>query len=422
MERQQEYELRKKIADAIQNDVDRVFSEKLQLFNHDFYYEILFPLIVLEMNYKMKSEESLAAGLGDSNEYLILVNPLREAIYWYIHRVLISDRKISFSKKRYVPSLGEEYSFVEYVLQLGKLLRKTEEGRELFQLEMGIEEKYKDNEAFGQYEQFAEKKTSQFYFYSWNMAYKTFVNVLTDDSIEHRDFFLPTAELISSDDEIKSFALTAVKFGSIFEQLVAVIISGGEYEKVIPESWTYKVKNAISDVQISVERTLLVKTIAVFYKKHQNLLNSSATQKYLLMREKEKLLPFSEKALEIISETEDVSEEEKLLYEKMYLIMEAVKKGIFYGFWGMTNEIQKEELLNADGLYSSPLHEVTFSHKNNYSSFWGAGWLYKIQLEKEHVYFMAHRKQVHLDPNNQTSTISGIVYPADDRGLFEIKE
>ena len=42
MERQQEYELRKKIADAIQNDVDRVFSEKLQLFNHDFYYEIIF--------------------------------------------------------------------------------------------------------------------------------------------------------------------------------------------------------------------------------------------------------------------------------------------------------------------------------------------------------------------------------------------
>ena len=55
MERQQEYKLRKKIADAIQNDVDRVFSEKLQLFNNDFYYEILFQLIVLEMNYKMKS-------------------------------------------------------------------------------------------------------------------------------------------------------------------------------------------------------------------------------------------------------------------------------------------------------------------------------------------------------------------------------
>ena len=94
MERQQEYELRKKIADAIQNDVDRVFSEKLQLFNHDFYYEILFPLIVLEMNYKMKSEESLAAGLGDSNEYLILVNPLREGDVDTLY--LFVDKRIQY--------------------------------------------------------------------------------------------------------------------------------------------------------------------------------------------------------------------------------------------------------------------------------------------------------------------------------------
>ena len=115
MERQQEYELRKKIADAIQNDVDRVFSEKLQLFNHDFYYEILFPLIVLEMNYKMKSEESLAAGLGDSNEYLILVNPLREAIYWYIHMVsifLLFQKNII--KNYYIISIDKLLSFKFY--------------------------------------------------------------------------------------------------------------------------------------------------------------------------------------------------------------------------------------------------------------------------------------------------------------------
>ena len=103
MERQQEYELRKEIADAIKKDVDRVFSEKLQLLNHDFYREILFPLTVLEMNYKMKSEESIKAGLEDSNEYLNLVNPLREAIYWYIHKELTSDRKIKFSKRTHIP-------------------------------------------------------------------------------------------------------------------------------------------------------------------------------------------------------------------------------------------------------------------------------------------------------------------------------
>lgn len=81
MERQQEYELRKKIADAIQNDVNRVFFEKLRLLSHDFYGEIIFPLTVLEMTYKKKSDESVMDGLEGSNEYLILVNPLREAIY-----------------------------------------------------------------------------------------------------------------------------------------------------------------------------------------------------------------------------------------------------------------------------------------------------------------------------------------------------
>ena len=52
---------------------------------------------------------------------------------------------------------------LDYSIRLGKLLRKTEEGRELFQLEMGIEEKYKDNEAFGQYEQFGGCKNSCVY-------------------------------------------------------------------------------------------------------------------------------------------------------------------------------------------------------------------------------------------------------------------
>lgn len=47
---------------------------------------------------------------------------------------------------------------LDYSIRLGKLLRKTEEGKNLFQLEASIEEKYKGNDAFHQYEQFAEKK------------------------------------------------------------------------------------------------------------------------------------------------------------------------------------------------------------------------------------------------------------------------
>lgn len=308
---------------------------------------------------------------------------------------------------------------IDYSIKLGKLLRETEEGKKLFQLETNIEEKYKSDNAFQQYEQFVEKKTAQYYFYSWDMAYKTFLNLLTDDSIEHRKIFIPTAELISSDIKIKELALISNSFGDIFEQLVAVSISGGEYEEIIPDSWKYKVRNAISDVQIAVERTLLMKTVAIFYQKHTDLLNNVATQKYLDKREEKKLLPFSEKALIAMSEAKDVSEEEKILYEKMYLIMEAVKKGIFYGFWGMVNEVRGDELLTDADLHGSPLHETTFSYRNNIYSFLGNGWLYKIQLKDEHVFFMAHKKEVHFGKDNAKTTITGIIYPTDDKGLFE---
>ena len=131
MERQQEYEIRNKIADAIQDDVNRVFLENIKLLNHDFYDMILFPLIVLEMNYKMQSLKSVEDGLAYSNEYLILVNPLREAVYWYIHKELVADRKIVFSKKKQIPNLNDGYSFVEYVLKLHDECKRGEQIREI---------------------------------------------------------------------------------------------------------------------------------------------------------------------------------------------------------------------------------------------------------------------------------------------------
>lgn len=283
-----------------------------------------------------------------------------------------------------------------------------------------IEEKYAGNNDFGQYEQFAERNSSQYYFYSWDMAYKTFLDVLQNENMEHRQIFLPTAELVSSDEAIKELASISISFGNIFEQLVAVIISGGKYETKIPNTWKYKIKTAISDVQIAVERTFLPRTIVTYYQNHNDLFNNTATKKYLAERENAKLLPFSQKALEAIASAKDVSEEVKILFEKMYLIMEAVKKGIFYGFWGMVNEVHNDDLLAFEGLDGSPLHEISISHKNNNSSFWGKGWLYKIQLENRQVYFLAHEKQIQMGNEvDEKTTISGIVYPADDRGLFE---
>ncbi len=308
---------------------------------------------------------------------------------------------------------------LDCAIRLGGLLRTTEEGLALISLKTKMEEKHNANNDFGEYERFAEKETSKYYFYSWAMAYETFLGVLKNEKMEHREIFLPTANLVSTDVEIKEFSETAVSFGHIFEKLVSVIVSGGKYDSIIPNTWKYKIKTAISDVQVAVSRTLLPRTMAIFYQKNQNLLDNAATQKYLKARDEKELLPFSKEALKMMADASDVSQEEKLLYEKIYLIMEVVKKGVFYGFWEMINEVTEEELIKYDELNSSPLQEVSFIHKNNYSSFFGRGWLYKIQLKDKHIFFMAHQKSVHFGGGNDSSTVSGIVYPLDDRALFE---
>ena len=308
---------------------------------------------------------------------------------------------------------------LDYAIRLGRLLRTTEEGIELLTLKADIEKKYNTNCIFSEYENFAEKETSRYYFYSWDMAYQTFLGVLEDEQMEHRELFLPTAKLISSDDTIKAFSQSANSFGHIFEKLVAIIISGGKCDTIIPNTWKYKVKTAISDVQVAVSRTLLPKAIATFYQNNQSLNNNTATQKYLTEREEKNWLPFSQEALKMIADNPNVCQEEKMLYEKLYLIMEVVKKGIFYGFWEMINEVSEEELITYDKLNSPPLQEVSFVHRNNSSSFFGKGWLYKIQINGNPIFFMAHQKNVHFGGNNNSTTVSGIVYPTDDRGLFE---
>ena len=308
---------------------------------------------------------------------------------------------------------------LDCAIRLGGLLRKTEEGSTLIALKSNIEEKYNSNNDFGEYKRFAEKDTSRYYFYSWDKAYKTFLHVLGDEEMEYRKIFLPTAKLVSADTGINEFTQATVSFGHIFEKLVTVIISGGKYDTIIPSTWKYKIRNAISDVQVAVSRTLLPKAMATFYQNNSNMLNKAATQKYLNEREAKNLLPFSEEALKMMADASDISQEEKMLYEKMYLIIEAVKKGVFYGFWKMINEISEEELIIYDVLNSSPLQEVSFVHKNNNSSFFGHGWLYRIQLNGKQIFFMAHQRSFTLGGDNTNTTVSGIVYPVDDRGLFE---
>ena len=131
MERQHEYEIRNCIADAIKEDVERVFKEVYGKLGTSFINKFLFPLTALELNYKRKSEESIMVGLGASNELLLLVNPLREAVFWFIKRILSEERRIKPQLGNVIINETEETAFVEFVLQIHDEYKRGEQIREI---------------------------------------------------------------------------------------------------------------------------------------------------------------------------------------------------------------------------------------------------------------------------------------------------
>lgn len=310
-------------------------------------------------------------------------------------------------------------NIIEYALRLGKFLRKTPEGQELLNVQKSLEEQYKGNEDFLPFSQYIENQMSHYYFYAGDVAYKTFSEIINDTDMEHRELFLKTAELVKADEEIKRFADMAVEFGVIFEKIVSIIISGGDVKNAMRPNWKYKIKNAIDDVQIGVERTLFVKEVATFAQTHMEEFKSSEASEYNEKRENAMLLAYSDSAKELMKQYTGISDQYKIVIEDMHLLMDVVKKGIFYGFWDTLNIISEDDLIEFDSLTNTVLQEVTFKHKDFVSALVKKSWLYRIDLKDESFYFLAHKKVWHMDDDNQYSEISGLFYPIQDKEYFK---
>lgn len=118
MDRQEEYELRQKISDAIAKDVSNVMADALRACNSNFSLEIMYPLELLERMYKRKSYESFEMGLFPNNEMIITVNPLREAIFWFIKNALKTDKKLRYDNEVTDEMRKADDGLIEFVLRL----------------------------------------------------------------------------------------------------------------------------------------------------------------------------------------------------------------------------------------------------------------------------------------------------------------
>ena len=307
---------------------------------------------------------------------------------------------------------------IDYALRLGKFLRKTPEGKALLQKYDMLEERYKDNESWKQFGDFVERKNSRYYFYAWDVAYTSFAGVIDDVEMEHRNLFLKTAEIVTSDDDIKELAAMAVEFGNIFEEIVGLVVTGGNVKNVIRPNWKYKIENSIEDIRIAVQRTMFTQEIAKCAQKHKDEFKSEAASEYCDIREKEAFLAYSDDAREFMQQYPNISDDYKRVIENIYLVKEVVKKGIFYGFWDQLVVINEEDLMDASSLTISELKEVTFTHMDMVSVVINKGWLYRINLESGYIYFLANHKVWHMDHGEQHSEVKGIVYPDQDKDFY----
>jgi len=308
---------------------------------------------------------------------------------------------------------------LDYSIKVGRLLRKTNEGRKFIEIQNRIEEKYSKEVVYSLFTQLVNKQETKFYYAAWAMAYDTYIGIIEDETFENRNMFIRTAELVKKDEDFKKLADASRELENIFQIIASSSLSGQDIDQLLPKEWKFRIRDSISDIQLAVKRTLMGKHFALYNAKNRGFINTDAAKKYLDMREKCHFLPFTKEAISMIHDNKELPEEEKELYEKMYLIREAINKGIYYGFRGKINEINEEEIsTELSDIEGKFLQETTIAH-NNIKATVSDGWLYKIYHDNEYFYYMVHSKEVRFENGLGNATIIGVSYPKDDRRIFE---
>lgn len=131
MTRQEEFDLREGIYEAMLSDVNKQLDTCYEKVKNSYKMIVVYPLAVLEQEFKNMSYKSIEKGL-DNFEALIIVNPLREAVYWFVREMCLrqKDFKAVTCKINYeAPGFGKE--FKDFVLSLHDKYLKANQIRQM---------------------------------------------------------------------------------------------------------------------------------------------------------------------------------------------------------------------------------------------------------------------------------------------------
>lgn len=314
-------------------------------------------------------------------------------------------------------------NIIEYSIRLGKSLNKLTLGKNLKNIYYQLWEKHKTNnneqkEHYSVYNQYAEKDCARYHFFGWIIAYDKMKSFMENKDEESNEHMLETSAYVMQNEDILQLALEAEKMGQLIVKIADVVIdSNFEDEDICKILKNLKIKNAVTDLQMAVERS----GFKMYMKKNAKHLFAENPQydEYEEKLRKKNYIPFFGEKRPAIA-LENVDDVYIDMIDRLSFIQHMILMGIFEGFWNILNNLDESEGVEGRLSQVSKIKICSFSHKSTEKELLNReSWIYKIYIGEDYVYVLAKERTFRFCKGNLSIEVYGICYPKEDFGLFE---
>ena len=313
-------------------------------------------------------------------------------------------------------------NIIEYSFRLGYVLNKTDLGKEIKKEFHSLEENYNNcsatkKEHYQLFNRYVEDICSKHHFFGWKMAYENIINYPRTTHYENEDKgLLVMAEQIKEDEQYRLMSEAGARMGEIVNNIImAIFTSNHENMDIIQIKKIAKVKNAIMDLQMSVERSGIKR-----YLIEKTRENSIIDEKYEAILGTKDYIPY------LVDRPQQLETGDNIYYEmadRLAFTQYMISLGIFEGFWGIVKELTNDDIIDGRILQLKGMRKGEFTHGKVVGELIKReSWIYKIYNNDQTIYFIANARTISFSKKECNCKIQGVFYPEEDIGMFLKKD
>ena len=310
-------------------------------------------------------------------------------------------------------------NIIEYAIRLGKSLNKTEEGEELKKIYNQVKESHNrcekevNKEYYSVYNQYVERECSRNHFFGWHVSYDKMKCFVENEDNKSDTQLFTASEYVVKKEEFSQLALASEAMGNLAVQITDAVIAGKyEDDKIRKILKVMKIKNAVTDLQMAVERSGL----KLYLLKNANQLLNIAPQweEYEKKLKRKNYVPYiGDETPPIILENEDKAYIDIL--ERIMFVQHLILTGMFEGFWNILIELDENDKVKGEFYQGDKIKKYSFSHMNIGKELINQkAWVYKIYMGQNYIYVLANKRTLYLGNGEQKSEVFGLCYPKED--------